>query len=125
MNTTISSELRELLERVFLCVEATSFERLYLWELNSISPAPNRHVGSLSWTSVTGGWLATVGQVGNMPVCLSLTFATINGHLVLFHEATSLVVDHRQVKMWLRDNVPAFREGRKCDASGFTPGLLM
>jgi hypothetical protein len=47
------------------------------------------------------GLMHTVGEVGDMPVCVSLTYNHIRGHKILFVEATSAVVDHRMVREWI------------------------
>lgn len=62
-----------------------------------------------------GGFLHTVGEVGDMPVCVSILTYTIRGHKILFVEPTSQVVDHRMVREWIESVLPqsAWNEGRK------------
>jgi hypothetical protein len=52
------------------------------------------------------GLMHTVGEVGDMPVCVSLTYNHIRGHKILFVEATSAVVDHRMVREWIEQVAP-------------------
>jgi hypothetical protein len=52
------------------------------------------------------GIMHTVGEIGDMPVCIVLTYNHIKGHKILFVEATSAVVDHRMVRKFLEENLP-------------------
>jgi hypothetical protein len=59
------------------------------------------------------GFMHTVGEVADMPVCVSLTCNYIRGHKILFVEATSRVVDHQMVREWIEQVAPdsAFEDG--------------
>lgn len=107
--------LPQLLAKTAFVVEATDFERFCLWQA--------RH-HRLKWSDQPFGFSVTVAQVLGMPVVVSLTFMRVEGQLVLFYEATSQVVDHREVEAWLEKNVPVLcpnREGRRSrtDANNF------
>jgi hypothetical protein len=52
------------------------------------------------------GIMHTVGEIGDMPVCIVLTYNFIKGHKILFVEATSQVVDHRMIREWLEKALP-------------------
>lgn len=60
-----------------------------------------------------GGYMHTVGEIGDMPVCVSLTCNHIRGHKILFVEATSRVVDHQMIRDWIEQVAPdsAFEDG--------------
>lgn len=49
-----------------------------------------------------------------MPVCVSVTWNLLDGHLIAFYDPTSQVVDHRMVEKYIRDNCP-----RRVDAMNF------
>lgn len=115
------------LKEVVLTVEATSFERSCLWErfaeearrFHPTSPMPR-----VLWEQDSSGWLSDVGHIEDSPVCISVMFARIAGHMVLFWEATSIMVNHTMIADWLLNNVPAHARGHHCDAGGFSPGRL-
>lgn len=98
-------------------VDATSFEQLMLWQEEEKAALPKR------WETINPGILETIGALADMPVCLSLSKVRVGGHLLLFIEATSQVVDHRMIDKWLEDNLPdtAKRDGRvnRTDAMNF------
>lgn len=74
------------------------------------------HYGKEAWgENRGGGFMHTVGTVGDMPVCVSILTYTIKGHKILFVEPTSQVVDHRMVRDWIESVLPqsAWHEGRK------------
>lgn len=59
------------------------------------------------------GWIVTLGTVligksrreqERMPVAVSVTWNLLDGHVVAFYEATSMVVDHRMVDQYIRGN---------------------
>lgn len=110
------TEMTEFLSGVVGVVEANSFERLCLWQ--------EHHTRRL-WLDRNDGLLETVGHLDGMPVCLSLLTSKIDGHKVLFIDATSQVVDHRMIDKWLAETLPktAFKNGgeyvNKTDAMNF------
>lgn len=85
----------EALAGVMFVVEATDFEKQYLW---------TSHHKNVTWDSRAGGYLVTVGHLDDRPVCLSIWFAQIDGQRVMFFHATSQVVDYRMVDAWLNAN---------------------
>jgi hypothetical protein len=109
-------------------VEATGAEQHFLWSLHArYSHKHHPSYPSLTWEQHACGSLVSVGNVQifkkqsgsgalyeQMPVCVSLTFATIDGAVVCFWDATSQVIDYRLVEKWLNQkfaHVPP-REGR-------------
>lgn len=92
------STLEDLLAATRFAVEATRFEQQTLWL---------KHHKELNWQDRSYGFGATVGRCADMPVVLSATFYIIQGHVVMFYEATSQVVDHRMVEAWVDAGVTA------------------
>jgi hypothetical protein len=86
-------------------VEATSFEKLCLWQ------GVQKEQGS--WEQNLSGSLVTVGKVGELPVCVSIFIDKVKGHKIVFWHATSQVVDYDMIETWFNDNLPqtAFRPG--------------
>ena len=90
-----------------LIVEASSYERMTLWE---------RRVDKTEWQQHLQDHLVTVGTYRNRPVCVSFVWATIRGKVVLFLEATSELVDWTMIDAWLKKEFPGVR---KVDAMNF------
>lgn len=90
-----SEEHKDKFKDVVFAIEATSFEQLSLWQLNEKS----KYIKS--WEQRFQGWTIVIGHVGNMPVAVCLTYAKLNGHKVVFYEATSEIVDHDMVRKWI------------------------
>lgn len=94
-----AENVRRFLNGVSGAIEATDVERHGLMEKYT------RY--GVTWKSNTGGLLTSVGALGDMPVCISLNKAKIDGQSIIFYHATSQVVDHRMVRKWLEDNLPS------------------
>lgn len=64
------------------------------------------------------GTVPTIGHIKvgkeEMPVCVTLLWAFLNGHCVCFYQGTSMVVHHEWVDKWVTKAVK--------DASGKSPG---
>lgn len=86
-----------LLKDVVGVCEATSFEKLCLWQ---------EYKSESDWIDFIGGYGVTVGRLHGHPVVISITAATINGRKILFIEDTSRVVDHAIIEDWLNANLP-------------------
>lgn len=78
--------------------DATSFEELALWQTY------HKEQGK-SWQQHSG-LLITVGKYMKRPVCISMMPVTIDGHKIMFIEATSQMVDHKMIDKWLDANMP-------------------
>jgi hypothetical protein len=101
-------ELAEFLEGVVGVIEdSSSLATSYIFE------KVVKYWGRDAYKQHGMGLMHTIGMVGDMPVCVSLTFNHIKGHKILFVEATSAVVDHRLVREWIEKIVPdsAFEDG--------------
>jgi hypothetical protein len=101
----ISKEIEDYLHGVTGVIEATNDEKHYVWERNKRGP-------NYPWSDTGSGYLATVGNVGDRPICISLLTTTINGGKILFYHATSSLVDHDMIREWLEKSLPvtAFRD---------------
>lgn len=102
----LDPELKEFVEGAIGVVEANSFEIHSLWEKYQ-----------RDWDDRSRmGLLVMVGELAGMPVCMSLSKAVVKGHTVLFMDATSQVVDHRQIDAWFAKHLPNVR---RTDAMNF------
>lgn len=52
-----------------------------------------------------------------MPVCISVSWAKLNGHFVMFYEATSEVVDHRKIRKWLKKYYKSSKQYKKAGSN--------
>ena len=89
-----------LLAQTFYLIEATDFEMQYLTERTERCQNP------VIWEQQSGGYLPTIGALDDRPICLSFRWATLDGASVLFWHATSEVVDHGQIILYLRKTFP-------------------
>lgn len=111
----MTDELKTYLGGVTGIVEANTFETMCLWREWTDNGD--------TWVSTGHGYGPTVGTLADMPVCISLLTATVNGQKILFFEPISQVVDYRMIYAWLKENVPSAlrKDGylNKTDAMNF------
>lgn len=100
------SEYEEFLRGVVGVVEATRYEKHSLWKEYAFSK-------KVTWEAGLGGPMVTIGKVDGRPVVITLMVDVIDGHRVLFVDATSQVVDWTMIDEWLLQNMPssAYRKG--------------
>ena len=120
MNDTAENRLK----RTVFIVEANSFECLCLWRDHAKQNRdPRPDMTQQDWEQINSGWMVTVGKVGKRPVCIDVRWYKIDGCLVMFYDACSQVVDHRQVEAWLRKNFTNKYDNdtrwAQCDAMNF------
>lgn len=120
-NTQIDGDMMKFLDGVSGVVEATGFENLCLWQ---------RHRDQRVWKENLSGFLQTVGLVWNMPVCIKLNTAEIDGRKLLFFHPTSQMIDYRLIDDWFKNALPrtAYREDgvlNRTDAMNFHTLLPM
>jgi hypothetical protein len=118
MERVMDREMTEFLDGVVGVVEANSFEQHMLWSENRQRTHPR------TWEQLNPGLLETVGVLDGRPVCVSLHKVRVGGHLILFVDATSQVVDHEMIARWMADTMPrsALRENgivNRTDAMNF------
>lgn len=104
---TYRMSTEELWPRVEFLVEATHEETFQIWR---------------EWHKKLNLWSAGMGNVftidyvdirvhgqlefRKMPVAVCVSWHPVEGHLVGFYEATSLVVDHDMVRKWVQKQAP-------------------
>ena len=99
-------------------VEATSYEKLCLWSETSDE---SRHPGKHRWVQDYHGLMIHCGDFGGLPVMVCCEWATIDGCLVCFYDATSMVVHHDMVGDRLKSLAPQATFG---DAMNFHNVIL-
>lgn len=110
-----------MLAKTLFLVEATSNETHSIW-CNFASDSNERidKKYSLKWENYYG-WLVQVGELDDMPVCISLMWYKLDGNWVCFWHPTSVVVDYRQILDWLAKNFTGTWSGGRatCNSSNF------
>lgn len=101
----IHEEFKELAKQCVGVVEATSFEKLSIWQYYSPQSHTKGSHPATSWVQKLSGGAFCAGDFGDMPVNIEFTFECINGKWVMFYDPCSMVVDHRLVEKWLDDHM--------------------
>lgn len=110
MNDTFkpTDTAESVLAKTFFIVEATSFEYLSLWadhsdESMSRSPMLTKsHAPIVEWIQMNPGWIVQIGELDKRPVSMSVNWAKIDGHLVMFWYLCSQVADYVMAEKWLK-----------------------
>lgn len=97
---------KHYVDDVKFLVEANSFEALNLW-------SEYKDRGFI--TENTGLWMK-VGELGDMPICVSLIVGNIQGVKFILYHPTSVVVDYRIIDEFFREN---YEDVKKIDAMNF------
>jgi hypothetical protein len=109
--TECSPHVKAFLQGVEGVVEANSYEGMCIWKgerdrFEAMTVTEKAEIGGrLPWDQ-HNGYLVTVGEIGDMPVCFSILINVVRGMKLLFVEPTSVVVDHRMFEAWLQANLP-------------------
>ncbi|AKF13645.1 hypothetical protein PHIN3_382 [Sinorhizobium phage phiN3] len=90
--------LEEMLADVHGMIEANSNEEMYIWQTWH-----EKH--GYSWKQ-EHGFLVTVGQLMDRPICISVMFVKVKEKLIMFWHATSVLVDYDMIAEWLKENLP-------------------
>lgn len=129
MTTPDTAESR--LAQTLFIVEADSYAYHSLWAdhaehslWTSFDVRENRRSHKArTWEQINPGWLIEVGKLGRMPCCISVSWARIDGHLVMFWYECSQVTDSRKAEAWLAERFKGTYDGghrrASCDASNF------
>ena len=101
------------IEGTMFVVEANSYERMCLWKERK----------NATWEDDRGGYFITIGHVDDRPICVSLSWAKINGQKVMFVEMTSELADFKKLDDWILANFDVkWDKGTRvarCDAMNF------
>ena len=111
-----------LLQETKFVVEADSFAQLTLWREYAKDSTRKTDLNTLTWEQINPGSMRTIGFIKKKPVSIELTWARINGHIIMFYNACSQMVDHKMVEDWLDQNCnPIYDHGRQArtDAMNF------
>lgn len=92
----------EMLKRTLFAVEATSFEQFTLWEHHAKGSLHRKFNPPLNWEQMSPGWMEQVGSIGRCPCMIEVSWAEIEGQLILFWHSCSAVTDSRQAEAWMR-----------------------
>lgn len=106
---------RNYFKDVKAIVEADYYTLHSLWNAYHNAPLYGRRIDS--WKEESAGHGITIGKMDRRPVCIVLWWAILNGHRVMFWEATSQVVDYKMVQDWFRHFKT--RDMVSCDANNF------
>jgi hypothetical protein len=99
--------LKERFAQTEFVVEGDSFRCWKIWtqELKR---------SEASWIQKNPGYVICVGELAGMPVNINVFWNNINGHMVMFYEDISQVVDHRMIKEYLDKHCnPKYDGGRQ------------
>lgn len=99
---TPSPEFRQLMSDTVAVVEATSFEQ-YVLQRDLREGRQNAWKDMRAEQGMSGIMLG-VGDCGGMQTCISLGYMRLDGHVIMFYEATSRIVDHGLVRIWVDAN---------------------
>lgn len=97
----IDPQDKDLFKDVVFLVEASHTEQHFLWKENFYEKT-RQFDAVKSWEDEGMGHGITIGQLDKRPVCVTMFYAKINGHRVMFYEGTSQVVDHKMIEEWLQ-----------------------
>lgn len=95
-----AAEMAKFLDGVIGVVDANSYEQLSLWQENRLREKPQK------WEEFNSGLAEHVGDFGGMPTVITLFKARVGGHLIVFIDATSRVVDDSLIEAWLERTLP-------------------
>jgi hypothetical protein len=98
----MNTEVEKYLDGVNGVVEATTFEKMFLYE-------KHRKDG---WSEIPHSLSVRVGVRDGSPVVVSISSAFVRGYKILFVEPTSTLVDYNMINKWLAANLPksAFKQ---------------
>jgi hypothetical protein len=110
-------------------VQASDCERQDLWERFAIAVGwglPTLHERRIRWVQDVSGLMVFVGAVWSRPVNISCAWAWLNGHVVLFYDACSQLVDYSLIEQWLmRYCNPSYEHGRRAHTNAMNFHLCL
>lgn len=98
-----NKEDSKLFQDVAFVVVCSHTEKHFLWmtEFDRPDPRLKEEHRIRSWEDAFSGHGVQIGELGGMPICLTVWSARIDGKKVAFVDVHSQVVDHRMVDAWL------------------------
>lgn len=110
-----NAAIDDMLASTVLAVEATGYESMSLWE-RWCEPRDDRHIPT--WDHISLGAWSRIGEFGGEPVCVSVSFARVNGSIVAFWECTSIVSHRPTIDAWIASKMP---KAQRTNAMNFAP----
>ncbi len=99
LDTSIDSELVEMLSNTKALIEASSFEKLTLYFDHIEQGYDVEQIGrGLTWV---------IGSYNKMPVVIDIFWNKVDGKLLGFYECTSLLNHKDIIKEWIMKNIPS------------------
>lgn len=62
--------------------------------------------GAVTWKEQSRGEMRQIGDIGGRPICVTVSYAEINGVRAAFVEGCSQVVDYKMVDEWIEQEMP-------------------
>lgn len=110
-----TAAIDDMLASAAVVVEATSYESMTLWrEWNE----PRDPRPKVQWDHISLGAWFQIGKFHDAPVCVSISFARVNGSIVAFWECTSIVAHSKMIEEWIAAKMP---KARGTNAMNFHP----
>jgi hypothetical protein len=106
----VNTDFDSLLKQTEFVVEADGFASLELWAKYSAEAKQHSKIGewvcynNVKWEQLNPGCVKTVGYYHKQPVNICLTWQRLNGHLIVFWEAISRIVDYELIDKWFEKN---------------------
>lgn len=94
----LEKEFQEKLDETVFLVEATNFEQFALWKMWSPKSDTQCYKRLDSWEQDQCGQWFTIGHLDNRPICISVTWAILNGKRVMFWDMTSQLQDYKMAE---------------------------
>lgn len=110
-----NTAIDDMLASTVLAVEATGYESMSLWE-RWCEPRDSRRIPT--WDHISLGAWSRLGEFGGEPVCVSASFARVNGSIVAFWECTSIVSHRPTIDAWIALKMP---KAQRTNAMNFAP----
>jgi hypothetical protein len=94
----------ELIAKTEFTVEADHYAIQSLWEKYAKGAMDPTHYNVLNWEQINPGLIRTIGYIKHRPICLEMSWVRLNGHLIMFYEGCSELVDYKMIDEWLDQN---------------------
>lgn len=102
MNAT---RVDQYIQQTRVVVQATSTEQHDCWARTSSDSCWHctpKDFPRMTWEQLNPAELRTIGHIQNRPICVSMTWARINGIVCCFWDGTSELVDYKMIEKYVR-----------------------